>query len=404
MKPRILHILTTLQNSSAGKQLRLLTQGLPRDRFDLQICLLDGIARCHGHAGCHGHAYVAMSRATGILPVSGGTGVLLAPGADLGSPVLSSTSVPVTVISKRWKYDPRSLWELKRLIDRFQPDLIHAWTSNANAYAMAAAKATGVKRIVAGYGCVDPFKSGPRLAIDRYIGKHCVRLIANSTGVRDFYMRKGLPAEKFHIIPGGVEPSRPTTTTRRQLLAELGLPENSRLIGLIGGLLLRNRVKDAIWAADLLKVIRKDVHLLIIGDGPHRELLRRFRDQVRIADFVHFLGLRGDLARLMPHFDLLWSTSPYEDQSGAILEAMAAGVPLVACDIPGTRDLVLHQQTGFLVPIGDRAGFARHAHQLFEDPAFSSRLGQAAYERARCEFSPVKMISSYAEMYRQIFK
>jgi len=378
MKPRILHIIPEPLHASAGKQLCLLAQGLPRDQFDLHICILDGTT------GCHGHASVAMSGATGV------------------SPVPSSTAVPVTAISMRWKYDPRSFWELKRLIDRFQPNLIHTWTSDANLYGLAAAKATGVTRFVAGYDCVDPFKSGPRLAIDRCIGKHCVRLTANGAGVRDFHIRRGLPAEKFHIIPGGVQPSQPTTTTRRQLQAELRLPENSYLIGLAGDLLLRNRIKDAIWAADLLKVVRKDVHLLIIGDGPHREQLRRFRDQVRIADFVHFLGLRGDLSRLMPHFDLLWSTSPYEDQSCVILEAMAAGVPVVACDTPGTRDLVLHRETGFLVPIGDRAGFARYAHQLFEDPALSQRLGQAAQERARSEFSPQKMVSRYAEMYRQI--
>jgi glycosyltransferase involved in cell wall biosynthesis len=371
MKPRILQIISTTHDAGAGIQLRLLAQGLPGDQFDLHICALDGMA-----ASC----------ATGVPPV------------------LSSIGVPVTIISKQWKYDPKTFWELKRLVDRLRPKVIHAWTSAANAYGLAAAKTTGVMRFVAGYGCVDPFISGPRLALDRYIGKHCVQLTANSTGVRDFYIRKGLPTEKFRIIPDGVEPSRPSTTTRRQLMAELGLPENSRLIGLVGGLLLRNRVKDAIWAADLLKVIRKDVHLLIIGDGPHREQLRRFRDQVRIADFVHFLGLRGDLPRLMPHFDLLWSTSPYEDQSGAILEAMAAGVPVVACDTPGTRDFVVHKQTGFLVPIGDRTGFARHAHQLFEAPSLSRRLGQAGQERALCEFPAEKMILSHAEMYRQILE
>jgi glycosyltransferase involved in cell wall biosynthesis len=384
MKPRILHITAEPLYASEGKQLRLLAQGLPCDQFDLHICTLDGKPGGNCHIGCHGHASVAMSCASDV------------------SPAQSSTAAPVTVISTRWKYDPRSFWELKRLIDRFQPNLIHAWTSDANVYGLAAAKAMGVKRFLAGYGCVDPFKSGPRLALDRCIGKHCIRLTANNAGVRDFYIRKGLPAEKFQIIPGGVEPSQTSTTTRRQLLAELHLPENSRLIGLVDSLFLRNRIKDAIWAADLLKVVRKDVHLLIIGDGPHREQLRRFRDQVRIADFVHFLGLRNDLPRLMPHFDMLWSTSPHEDQSSVILEAMAAGVAVVACDTPGTRDLVLHRETGYLVPIGDRTGLARHAYQLFEDQALFDRLGKAAAERARLEFPPEKMISRYADMYRQI--
>ncbi len=267
---------------------------------------------------------------------------------------------------------------------------------------MAAAKAAGIKHLVAGYCRVDPWKNWMQAAIEGYIGKHSAQLVVDSISVQDFYLHQGLPAKKFCLIPPGVELPRPGTTTRRQLLAELGLPENSRLIGLIGRLLPCNRVKDAIWAADLIKVIRKDVHLLLIGEGPHRDLLRRFRDQVRNADRVHFLGQRDDVPRLMPHFDLLWSPGADNGQSNAILEAMAAGVPVVVGDTPSRRELIVHQQTGFLAPIGDRTAFARTAHQLLENPALARRVGQAAQEHVRREFTVEKMIARHAEMYRQI--
>jgi glycosyltransferase involved in cell wall biosynthesis len=344
MKPRILHVISSLHHFGLEKQVQMMVQGLPREQFDV-------------------HVYT---------------------------------------LGNHWKFDLRVFLNLKRLVDRFQPDLIHAWSSGANVYALAAAKAAGVKRLVTGYCSIDPSKSSAQLAIDRLIAGQSMQVTVNSRGVREFYIQRGFPADKFRLIPNGVEQSRPSTTTRRQLLAELDLPENSRLIGLVTGLFARNRVKDAIWAADLLKVVRKDVHLLVIGDGPNREQLRKFRDQVHIEDFVHFLGQRNDLARLMPHFDLLWSTSPYENQSGVILEAMAAGIPVVACDTPGTSDLVIDRQTGFLARIGDRAGFARHVYQLLEDPQLASRLGQAARERANNEFQPQKMIDRYTEMYRQL--
>jgi glycosyltransferase involved in cell wall biosynthesis len=344
MKPRILHIIPSAPHSGPEKQVKMLAQGMPLDEFDIQIHSMDN----------------------------------------------------------RWKYDPRTFLELKRIVDRFRPDLIHSWTSATNVYALVAAKAAGVKRFVAGYFRIDPFKSSPQLAIDRYVARHSIHLTVNNSGVRDFYVQKGLPAEKFRIIPSGVEPSRPNTTTRRQLLAELGLDENSHLIGLVSRLLPRNRVKDAIWAADLLKVVRKDVHLLVIGDGPHLDQLRRFRKQVRIADFVHFLGQRGDVARLMPHFDMLWSTSPYEDNSNSILEAMAAGVPVVACDTPCSRELIVHGETGFLVPTGNRVGFARHVYQLLGALDLANRIGQAAQERAQRDFPAQKMIAGHTEMYRQM--
>ncbi len=151
-----------------------------------------------------------------------------------------------------------------------------------------------------------------------------------------------------------------------------------------------------------MKVIRDDVHLLIVGDGPERDRLRRFRDQCLVRDKVHFLGHRPDVPRLLPHFSVLWSTSAYEGQSNAILEAMAAGVPVVATDIPGTRDLVVHGQTGYLVPVGDRAGITRHTHNLLNDADLARRLGEAARRRAQSEFSVQKMVGAYASLYREL--
>ena len=287
-------------------------------------------------------------------------------------------------------------------MDRLRPDVIHAWRCTANAYGLAAAIGGGVRRFVAGYRSMEPVSSSLQIRIDREIGRRSASLVANSRGVKDFYVKNGLPEDKFQIIPNAVELPSPPTFTRRQILDELSLPDNSRLIGMVGRLLPHKRVKDAIWAADLLKVVRKDVHLLIFGDGPHRDRLRMFRDQVRIGDHVHFLGSRSDVQRFYPHFDLLWSTSAYEGQSNAILEAMAASIPVVASDIPGTRDLVISNQTGLLVQVGDRAGFAREAHRLLEDAELAQRLGQAGRDRVRKEFMVDKMVENYIEMYNRL--
>jgi glycosyltransferase involved in cell wall biosynthesis len=364
MTKRILQIIPTLDRAGAEKQLSLLAQGLPRDEFEVYVCAL----------------------------TRGG------PLAD----ELTAAGVPWSVIGKRWKLDPQAFWRLRQHVGRIQPDLIHTWMFAANTYGYAAARACGVKNIVASQRCVDPWKSRSQLAVDSILARRCRRVVVNSEGVRDFYVRHGTPAEQLQVISNGVALPAPSATSRRQLLAELELPEGSRLIGLVGRLWPQKRAKDAIWTADLLKVIRNDVHLLIIGDGPHRNRLRRFRDQVRIGDKVHFLGERGDVPRLMPHFDVLWSTSGYEGQSNAILEAMAAGVPVVASDIPGTRELVLPGVTGYLAPVGNRAGFAKHTETLLNDSALAARMSLAARQRVESEFGVEKMVAQYAELYRQV--
>jgi glycosyltransferase involved in cell wall biosynthesis len=204
------------------------------------------------------------------------------------------------------------------------------------------------------------------------------------------------------VIPNGVAPAVATTERREALLAELELPADARLIVAVNRLWPQKRLKDLIWAADLLKCVRDDTHLLIIGDGPQRWRLGRFRDQVEIVDRVHFLGERPDVPRFLPHVDCLWLGSEYEGQSNAIMEAMAAGVPVVASDIPGNRDLVVHGETGYLVPVGDRAGIARWTQLLLNDAELAKRLGQAGRQRMLAEFSVDQLVRRHVELYEQI--
>ncbi len=364
MSKRILHVIPTLDQAGAEKQLCLLAAGLSRRGHDVHVC--------------------ALTRS--------------GPRAE----ELREAGIPFTIIGKRWKLDPQTYWRLRRLVARWKPDVVHTWMLAANAYGILAAAAFGVRARIASQRCVDPWKSAAQLAVDRFIARRAHRVVVNSEGVRQFYLRHGLPAEKLEVIANAVAPAEPGPVGRTELLDELRLPAGARLIGLVGRLWPQKRVKDAIWAADLLKVIRDDVHLLIVGDGPMRDRLLRFRDQVRIRDKVHFLGQRTDLVRLLPHFDLLFSTSEYEGQSNAVLEAMAAGLPVVATDIPGTRELVVHGTTGYLAPVGDRAAFARYANKLLDRPDRAGKLGAAGRERAASEFGIEPMLDRYAALYATV--
>lgn len=361
---RVLQIIPSLDQAGAEKQLVYLAQGLKQAGVDVHIA---------------------------VLTRSG----------PLAEP-LRAAGIPVQLIGKRWKVDPAALLRLERFIRQLAPDVVHTWLFAANAYGRAAALRAGVRHVIAGERCVDLWKTWAHLAIDRALAKRTEALVTNSSGVVEFYAARKLPRDKFVVIPNGIAvPPVPDPAIRAAVRSELGLPADAWLIGAVGRLWPQKRYKDLIWAADLLKVVRHDVHLLIAGDGPERERLEHFRDKVQIRDRVHFLGQRPDVPRLLAALDCFWLASGYEGQSNALMEAMAVGLPVVVTEIPGNQDLVESGVSGYLVPVGDRAAFARWTLTLLEDPPLAARLGTAARLRMEEQFSIEQMVARHVALYRR---
>ncbi len=315
---------------------------------------------------------------------------------------LDAAGVPVAIVGKRFRADPMSYFRLKQLLRQQQPDVVHTWLFAANAYGRFAARSVGVPVILASERCVDLWKSSLQFAIDRRLAKHTQAITTNSAGVRDFYASHGVPADKFVIIPNGIAPRQVADISRDEAFARLRVPTDRRLILAVGRLWPQKRYRDLIWSAELLASLRQDTTLVIVGDGPQRGELLRHRDAVSIDRHVRFAGQRDDVLQLLPHADVFWLGSEYEGQSNSLIEAMQAGVPVVATDIAGNRDLVVEGETGYLVPLGSRADFARRTRQILESCDLAKQLGQAAVARIADHFSLQTMISAHAELYHRL--
>ena len=353
-----------MDRGGAEKQLSLLAMNLPRDEFDVRVFLLtrDGPR----------------------------------------SQSLRESGVDVTVIGKRFKLDPTALFRLKKALVDFAPDVAHTWLFAANSFGRVAAKMAGVPVIIASERCVDPWKTRLHFWIDRRLARSSDALTTNSQGVVDFYAGHGIDSGKFHVIPNGIEPLRQTKIRRETAFTRMNVPPGNRLMLAVGRLWPQKRYRDLIWAAELVATVLENTTLVIIGDGPQRGELLRHRDAVTTPGRVRFAGQRDDVADLLPHADVYWIASEYEGQSNGVIEAMQAGLPVVASDIPGNRDLVVHSETGWIVGLGDTADFARQTLGLLENADEARRLGQAGRQRIATEFTVPAMVGRHADLYRKL--
>jgi glycosyltransferase involved in cell wall biosynthesis len=263
--------------------------------------------------------------------------------------------------------------------------------------------ASGCK-FVAGHYRIDRYKPAWEWAIARRLGERAARFVTNSEAVREWHTQMGLPAEKFEIVPSCIAPARASDVSRETLLHELGLPADAKLIGVVGKLLPEKRTKDLIWAADLLRVLHNNLRLLVIGDGMLRSQLEEYAWSASDLDHIRFLGEGGDLWRIMPHLDVLWNGGENVAQSATILEAMAAGVPVIASDTPVNREVVADGETGYLIPPGTRAGRAARARltdQIFTNAESAAKLAEASRRRALQSFAAESAVAKYCDLYQR---
>ncbi|MFV0444115.1 MAG: glycosyltransferase [Planctomycetaceae bacterium] len=362
---RIVFVIPTLDRSGAEKQLMLLATGLPRDEFDVRVIALT-----------RGGSYAQELQAAGI---------------------------PVTVLGKRLRFDPLAAWQLRKELQRTEPDIVHSWLFAANAYTrLAMARSLDGPKVVVSERCVDVWKAGWQLSLDRKLISRTDQLIGNSQAVERFYNDLGYPASHTCVIHNAVTTPIGPVFSRSEFLRQLGYPDDVKLVAYVGRLAPQKRVSDLIWAAQLLRQADSRTRLLIVGDGPERDQLIHYAKQAEAADYVRFLGHREDAASLLHLVDVFWLASDFEGLSNSLMEAMACGKPIVVSDIPPNRELVDHSVQGYRANIGDSVAFAQFTRKLFDDPALTARLGAAGRDRMTRDFSLAAMVEKHIRLYRQL--
>jgi len=192
-----------------------------------------------------------------------------------------------------------------------------------------------------------------------------------------------LEPAKVRVVPPGVRALPPAKAA------------NKPRVVCAGALQPHKGFYEAIWAFDLLRYLYDEVELAIAGEGPQRQRLEEFADGIGQRHRIHLPGEVPDIAQLLAQAVVVWVPSLVDTGAGVALDAMAAGLPVVASRWPALAELVIDGQTGFLVEPGNKMDLARQTRRLLDDPALRRRLGEAGRRRAGEMYSSGAFVESW---------
>lgn len=295
----------------------------------------------------------------------------------------------------QWR-DWKGVWEVRRLIREFRPDLVSTHTAKAGALGRVAAWSCGVPAIYTphcwSFGKVAS-GGGFFLWIERIVRPFGRRVICVSEDERQQGIARRVgPPDHFTTVHNGMPDIAP------ELLAKPAAhPPTVVMVG---------RFEAQKDQRELIEVLarRQDLawKLRFVGDGPLESLAKDAAREFGVADRVEFLGFRTDVAQILAGAQIYALVSHWEGFARSIVEAMRAGLPVVACDVGGNREAVIDGVNGYLVPHEDAAALSERMTRLLSDPALRAQMGQASRRRYEAEFTFEAMFRKTTAVYASV--
>lgn len=355
------------------------------------------------------------------------TGPALGPEGSLEPECLAAgvrlIRVPDLVRELSPAHDLRALRELKAVIRRERPHVVHTHTSKAGILGRIAAAACRVPVVVhTPHGHVfHSYESGLKtrlfIGAERWCAGKADRLVALTENERREHLELGVGREaQWSTVHSGIDfaPFEAAPDSRETVRREWGVSPEAQVIGCVGRVVPIKGHQYLIEAFARAATGGADRHLVLVGDGELRDTLAERARALSLSvvahdkgekasgagPAVHFLGLRKDVPRQMAGFDLFALASLNEGMGRVLVEAMAMRLPCVATRVSGIPDVVVQGETGLLVPARDAAALAVALRELLQEPDRARRMGEAGRQRAVPGFSVERMVESLENLYR----
>jgi glycosyltransferase involved in cell wall biosynthesis len=293
----------------------------------------------------------------------------------------------------------RALRRFRRFLKQNHIDILQLFFIDSNIFGILAGKPAAVPVIIVSRRDMGWWYHQKRRHLTNILNRLADYCLANSYAVKAAVNRmETIPAERTEVIYNGVTEGKQYNSP---LLSKesLGIPADAPVVGIVANLKPIKRIDRFLRAASLLK--RADSHFIILGSGNREDSLKELAAELGLSSRIHFHHTVDQARAFIALFDVGVLTSESEGLSNALIEYAMAGVPAVAFDTGGNKEVIADGRTGFLVPAFDEAKLAERIDTLLDNTNLARQLGEAAQERARRQFSVQSMVQKTQDFYRK---
>jgi len=301
----------------------------------------------------------------------------------------------------------KQLMRAARFMRENKIEIIHTHDFYTNIFGMLSAQLAGVPLAIASKRETSGMRSRWQMRFEKFAFRQANAIVANSEAVKNYLITEGVPGAKIKVVYNGLDLERltPEITDRKKICDELGLPadENIKFITLVAN--LRHTVKNqSMFLRAAQKVLEKfpDAHFVLAGEGELRAGLENLAKELKIAENTHFTGRCEKVPELLSISFAGVLTSFNEGFSNAILEYMAARLPVVATRVAGASEAITENETGFLVESDDAEMLANYLIELLQDEAKARKFGARGREIVEEKFSCAAQLEKTLRLYGKV--
>ena len=350
--------------------------------------------------------FVPLARSAGIETVV--ATFLRKESANFFTERLESLSIPLFPISEESPFDLSTIQKLKRLVAKVQPDLIQTHAVKSHFLVRLSGIPNSIPWIAFHHGYTSTtWRTDLYNELDRWSLRAATQMVTVSHASLGQLRTKGVPPERVKVIhnavPTGYGIEMGDSSQIDALRSTLGIPVGQKVILSVGRL---SREKDQVSLVEAISELRGSFspYLVILGEGPeHKTILEKTR-LLGLTDKVILSGQQDDIGPFYSLADVVVISSRSEGSPNVLLEALAAGVPLVATSVGGIPEMVRNGEHALLVPHGDPKQMASSIARIFAEKGVARSLIENGRKLVQTRFSPAERVRTLAGMYRHILQ